>query len=339
MSEKSLALTESNIERQNILNNPFAMRKLQEDLGFTGFQWKGSPVFLKQQVAEILDIDTRTVERYLSAHDKELEQNGYTLLKGKNLKDFKALSKLTDINVGQSTQALGIFSFKSVLNLAMLLTESEKAKTIRARILDIVIDTIAMKTGGKTKYINQRDADYLTAAFQEENYRKQFTDAVNKFIGTSGGWKYGKYTNLVYKSIFKEKAKEYRKILNLAANEKVRETLYSEVLDLIAAFESGLAHELKRRADQLNRPLTVSEADSFFEEFANHPTFRPLIIKARTKMASRDLCFRDALHNKLEAYIQSVPEGDFERFLGEKSKDLQKRIDENLDVFKRLKDK
>ncbi|CAM5214079.1 hypothetical protein OURE66S_04261 [Oligella ureolytica] len=57
-------------------------------------------------------------------------------------------------------------------------------------------------------------------------------------------------------------------------------------------------------------------------------------------MASRDLCFRDALHHKLESYIQSVPEADFERFLGEKSKSLQEQLSdpETLAVFKRLKD-
>ena len=31
--------------------------------------------------------------------------------------------------------------------------------------------------GGGTKYMNQRDEDFLIAAFQEENYRKEFTDA------------------------------------------------------------------------------------------------------------------------------------------------------------------
>ncbi|MOA56526.1 hypothetical protein D3C78_1805220 [compost metagenome] len=63
--------------------------------------------------------------------------------------------------------------------------------------------------------------------------------------------------------------------------------------------------------------------------------------EARTKMASRDLCFREALHEKLETYIQAVPEGDFERFLGETSKSLEERLSdpELLAVFKRLKDR
>lgn len=338
MNNKSKNLTDSSVERQNVLNNPFAMQKLHEHLGFQGVTWQGEPVFIKQQVAALLDVDVRTINRYLSSHEEELTRNGYVVLRGKNLREFKALTELNDIDVPQTTQALGIFTFRTVLNLAMLLTESERARAIRSRILDIVIDTIAAKTGGATKYINQRDEDYLPAAFQEENYRKQFTDAIAKHISASE-WKYGKYTNLVYASIFKENAKEYRKILKLAAKDRVRETLYAEVLDLVASFEAGLAYELEQKAEELGRPLNAGEADQLFKRFAEHPRNTPLINQARTKMASRDLCFRDALHHKLEAYIQSVPEADFERFLGEKSKDLQERIEENLDVFKRLKDK
>ena len=42
----------------------------------------------------------------------------------------------------------------------MLLTESEKAKEVRSVMLDIVIDVINKKTGGNTKYINQRDNEF-----------------------------------------------------------------------------------------------------------------------------------------------------------------------------------
>ncbi|NMU70313.1 DNA-binding protein, partial [Vibrio parahaemolyticus] len=134
---------------------------------------------------------------------------------------------------------------------------------------------------------------------------------------------------------------EYKKILKLAEKDKIRETMYSEVLTLIASFESGIAHELERQSINLGRPLTQKEAELLFASFEQHPLFRPLITDARTKMASRDLCFRDALHEKLEAYIKSVPEADFERFLGEKSKSLEEQLSdpETLAVFKRLKDR
>ena len=56
-------------------------------------------------------------------------------------------------------------------------------------------------------------------------------------------------------------------------------------------------------------------------------------------MASRDLGFRDALHIRLKEYISAIPTNDFERFLGQKSKDLAERLEEMKDVFKRLKER
>lgn len=102
------------------------------------------------------------------------------MLRGNSLKNIK-LAYGSDTNVatiGARVSILGIFSFRAVLNLAMLVTESERAKTIRSRMLNIVIDVIAKKSGGSTKFINQRNSDYLPLAYMEESYRKQFTDAL-----------------------------------------------------------------------------------------------------------------------------------------------------------------
>lgn len=104
-------------------------------------------------------------------------KNGYWVLRGNSLKNIK-LAHGSDTNVatiGARASILGIFSFRAVLNLAMLVTESERAKTIRSRMLNIVIDVIAKKSGGSTKFINQRNSDYLPSAYMEESYRKQFT--------------------------------------------------------------------------------------------------------------------------------------------------------------------
>ncbi|MGL0817615.1 DNA-binding protein [Vibrio vulnificus] len=333
-------LTESLHDRQNILNNRYALQKAEQHLALGGVQFDGETVFTKQQVIELFDISDATVERHLSSHGDELKANGYTLLRGAKLKQFKEIAVGTLISEGTKTTVLGIFTFRAILNLGMLLTDSERAKELRSRVLDIVIDVLAERAGGHTKFINQRDQDYLMAAFQEENYRKQFTDALDKYVD-GNKWKYGRFTNLIYQSIFHENAAEYKKILKLAEKDKIRETMYSEVLTLIASFESGIAHELERQSINLGRPLTQKEAELLFASFEQHPLFRPLITDARTKMASRDLCFRDALHEKLEAYIKSVPEADFERFLGEKSKSLEEQLSdpETLAVFKRLKDR
>lgn len=132
-------------------------------------------------VAKFFEVDIRTIERYVSDFPNELTNNGYEIIKGKRLKLF--ISNLNsqdvpDINVGNKTPQLALFDFKSFLNLGMLLSESEKARALRQAMLDIVIDIINQKTGGSTKYINQRDKDFLSASLQEDNYRRQFTNAL-----------------------------------------------------------------------------------------------------------------------------------------------------------------
>ena len=125
-------LTNSTVARQNILNNNYAIEEIQKAVGIEGIVFDSQLRFIKSQIASFFEIDERTVERYLEIHENELKVNGYEVLKGKRLKEFKLLAKnamAADINVAQSTANLGIFNFRSFLNLAMLLTESEKART------------------------------------------------------------------------------------------------------------------------------------------------------------------------------------------------------------------
>ena len=333
-------LTESLHERQNILNNRYVLEQAEQHLELGGTFYDGDIVFTKQQVMTMFEISDATIERYLSSYTEELKNNGYKTLRGTELKEFKSLTFGTLINEGTKTTVLGVFTFRAVLNLGMLLTESESARLLRSRVLDIVLDVMVERSGGHTKFINQRDDNYLLAAFQEDNYRQLFTDALDDYV-EGNKWKYGNFTNLIYKSIFKENATEYRKILKLAVKDKIRETMYSEVLTVISSFEAGIAHEFEVASNNKGAKLTQIEAKVLIQKFEQHPLYKPFIIEARTKMASRDLCFRDALHDKLEAYIKAVPEADFERFLGEKSKSLEEQLSdpETLAVFKRLKDR
>ncbi|AIK01335.1 MULTISPECIES: hypothetical protein [Moraxella] len=335
-------LTTSLVARNNILNNQYAINELETHLQLGGLSFEGETVFTKAQVAQILEIDIRTIERYLSDYIDELQQNGYRVLKGKSLKNI-ILLYVSDTNVGDisaKTPALGIFSFRAVLNLAMLVTESERAKFIRSKMLDIVIDVINQKAGGSTKYINQRDENYLSSAFTEENYRRQFTDALKNYLEMDRH-KYIVYTNKIYKAIFCGNAQEYKKILDLAKKDRVRDTMYTEVLQIIGSFENGLATQMKELSEKLGRKLYPKELDELIKQAENSPFIKPYILDARIKMSSRDLCFRDALHYKLQQYVQVVPQGDFEKFLGEKSRSLQEQLSdpETLAVLKRLKDR
>jgi hypothetical protein len=335
-------LTSSSIHRQNILNNPYALQEIEKATRISGIPFEGKTVVLKEQVAIFFEVTLRTVENYLSRYEEELTQNGYEIVKGKRLKSLKIAIKSSDVpeiyfgNITKSPQ-LAIFDFRTFLNLAMLMVESERARLLRQTILDIVIDTINQRTGGGTKYINQRDEDFVNSWFEEENYRKQFTDALCDCVDM-GNFKYPLYTDKVYESIFREKAREYRKVLRLHDKDKVRDTFYAEVLDIVAAYECGFANTIRSARAKKGRKLNQWEVDILFADFEHQALWKPLIEKARNKMASRDLAFRDALHKKLSEYVIPLERDEFERFLGEKSKELLERLEEAKDVMRRLKD-
>ena len=178
-------LTNSTVDRKNVLNNPFAVAEIMKAVQIQGVVFEGSIYFIKEQVAAFFEVDTRTIERYLEHNKEELRQNGYEVLRGERLRRLVLELKtqfVTDINVGNKIPQLGVFNFRSFLNIGMLLTESERAKLLRQTVLDIVIDVINQRTGGATKYINQRDEEFVNSWFQEENYRKVFTDALRNML-------------------------------------------------------------------------------------------------------------------------------------------------------------
>ena len=330
-------LTTSSVDRQNILNNPYALDNIKTTLDLPALEFEGEQYMTKRQVADLFEIDDSTVDRYLSANEDELRHNGYVLLRGKRLKSIR-LQFGHLIGAGSKTTQLGVFTLRAVLNLAMLLVESERARAIRSRILDIVLNTIIERSEGQPKYINQRDSEFLPSAFQESKYRKDFTNALNLYVDM-GGYKYAYYTDRVYQCIFKENAREYRKVLRLEVSDKPRDTMYAEILQLIASFEAGLAHELARKSQAKGRKLSKEETDQLLIDFMSHPLWEPQLHSARIKMASRDLHFRDALHHRLEEYIKAVPRDDFERFLDKTTRSLEERLKETRDVFVRLKDR
>ena len=73
-------LTSSQIDRQNILNNKYALQNIRQSLDITPIEYKGVFYLTKQMVAEFYEVD------------------------------FK-LSGLKDINVSKNTPQLGIFDF------------------------------------------------------------------------------------------------------------------------------------------------------------------------------------------------------------------------------------
>jgi len=109
-------LTNSAIDRQNILNNPYALAEIEKAAGVQGIPFEGKTVVLKEQIAAFFEVTTRTIENYLEQNAEELSKNGYEVLKGNRLKLFKEVIHGLDVHetdFGNITTALGVFDFRS----------------------------------------------------------------------------------------------------------------------------------------------------------------------------------------------------------------------------------
>ena len=305
-------LTVSGIERQNILNNRIAVDAIRQKLELPAMLFNNEYCFTKQMVADFYEVDLSTIDRYLTKNDDELKHNGYFLCKGKGLKEFK-LQFGHLINEATKTTVLGLFNFRSFLNIGMLLSESEKAKQMRSVMLDIVISSINERTGGGTKYINRKDVNYLQSAIAEINYRKALTSAINKCVDGHPTMKYANVTDHIYKAVFKENAKEYKKLLKLEDKDNVRHTMYAEVLLLVAAFETGVAYEIEKKYKEYEgRLLSLQAVFVIIDTFAEH-------------------------HGSIAEYLRAISPEEFERFIGSESIDFDSILEANKDVLKRLK--
>lgn len=202
-------LTKSRIDRQNVLNNTYAIQEIQRAVGLKGVLFEGEYRITRSQVAAFFGVTERTIISCTQKNIEELRQNGYDVLRANRLKLFELECEkqgASEINFTRLTTNLSIYTFRAFLDIAMLLTRSENARQVRSLILDIVIDTINKRTGGSTKYINQRDEDFLISLLSNSDYRKEFVDALTNYIDL-GKVKYMIYTNKIYRSIFREDGK------------------------------------------------------------------------------------------------------------------------------------
>jgi len=367
-------VTQSNIDRQNILNNPFALEKIQQEVkNFPYFEMEGKIFILKQNVADFYQVSEDTIDRVLNENEQELRKNGYEIFTGKRLKIAKNLyvngnnvgtknngSSFTtkDDEIGKNeyvnrklagtkTTVIGVFDFRAFLNIGMLLKNSLVAKELRAKILDIVVDVMRSKTGGKTKYINQRDETFTQSYLQNKDYRKAFTDALKTYLSPDlGNFKYPYFTDLIYKDLFGEDAKEYRQLLKLGARENLRHTLYREMLDVVSGYENGITEALKQKYEDLGKPLDQTEAEEVFKLCFTSPFLKPIKETARKLMASRDKAFREIMHEALKPYLSSLSEEEYQKFLSKEAEIIQFQtqdfvnlLDKHEDIFKRLKDR
>ncbi len=86
--KKELSNDNSKLSRQNILNNSIAINAIKDELRLNTIPFEDKFVLLKEQVASFFEVDSRTINNYISNFNEELTKNGYEVLSHKRLKSI-----------------------------------------------------------------------------------------------------------------------------------------------------------------------------------------------------------------------------------------------------------
>ncbi len=124
---ESRALRASVISRTSVLDKVKALALLPDGVHVT-----------TQGVADYFEVEERVINKIMQRHRTELEANGFKVLRGSDLAEFKSdILSLYSRSYPQPRSALGIFTRRAVLNVAMLLRHSEVARRVRTYLLDV----------------------------------------------------------------------------------------------------------------------------------------------------------------------------------------------------------
>lgn len=182
-------LRESKLDRIDVLEKTGTLLMLPEIF-----------VATSEQVSNFFKISISTLNSLILDNLKELEENDLLTLKGsdfidihvKSLKNvtwekhranYKIFFKNETLNIGG--KGIRIFTKRTILNIAMLLRDSEVAKEIRARLLDVVEEAPeaikkTIKKINKEKEIFQALSDYAEDELTAKKLKKIIFETLEK---------------------------------------------------------------------------------------------------------------------------------------------------------------
>ncbi|MEU1478645.1 restriction endonuclease [Streptomyces sp. NPDC005760] len=118
---ESRSLRDGVLDRTDVLDRVKALSLLPDGMHVT-----------TAMVAAYFEVGLEAVKSLVKDHRTELETNGYRSLTGEELRSFKNLS-----GIQSRTASLALFSRRAVLNVAMLLRDSEVSRQVRVYLLDM----------------------------------------------------------------------------------------------------------------------------------------------------------------------------------------------------------
>lgn len=122
-----LTLPDSRAERDALAGRTDVLRKVRAFC-----QLPDDTKITTELVARFYGVTTDAIRQMVVDHREELAVNGFRVVAGQELRDFKSLSGSTS-----RAASMALFSLRAVLNVGMLLRDSEVAQEVRSRLLDI----------------------------------------------------------------------------------------------------------------------------------------------------------------------------------------------------------
>jgi hypothetical protein len=120
---ESRSLRDSVNSRTEVLDKVKALVLLPDSLHIT-----------TRMVADYFEVGERALNSLMQRHREELESNGFRILTGADALDFQSFNmKSTQV----SGRGVAIYPRRAVLNVAMLLRDSEVARRVRTHLLDV----------------------------------------------------------------------------------------------------------------------------------------------------------------------------------------------------------
>ena len=182
-----------------------------------------------QQAANYYECSMDTIKTLIKRNRDEFEDDGMTILKGQELKNFKE-----DLGVGSNepnlayASSLTLLTKRSLLRIGMLMTSNLLATKIRNYLLNIEEKTEI----DRKSWAIQREVGIIE--------RKRMTSAISRYIPESKHKKfaYPNYTNMIYKIIFGCDAKTLREERNVKTNDALRDSFTESELKKVEEVET-----------------------------------------------------------------------------------------------------
>ncbi len=170
--------------RQKLMNRLDVLDKVKE-LVFL----PNTELMTVKQVADYYEVGEAVIRMVYFRNKEELEANGAMTLVGRELQELK--SKLQNVVLLKQVKALTVFTRRAVLNVGMLLRDSEVAKRVRTYLLDVEehapIEVKTKELEEETRLLvnviqAQNREEFATAMYEYRQYMLRYKQQAEQLV-------------------------------------------------------------------------------------------------------------------------------------------------------------